>query len=110
MGIAKHHRKIELLIAVVVLIALFMVFVYKPYNDHMKKMENLEQEVDVFLDIFCRNMGFKHYELDDICQYNFYCYNEGRNRREVFKGTYDYAYENGNYRIFVLQERPEVMV
>lgn len=102
---SDHYFKVWVLIVAVILLSLMWIFVLKPNADYQKKVVDFDNEKDVFMSNFCRNMGYENYAEIELDKYNAYCFTERGMARTVTYFTYDYEEVDGKYNFFALQEK-----
>jgi hypothetical protein len=68
--------------------------------------KNFEENRAIFLSRYCTNLGYTSYSIQDIGNYNGYCFTESNPMvRVVGYFRYDYTVKDGSYTFYIIQER-----
>jgi hypothetical protein len=90
----------------IIIISCAYIFVFKPATDKTQAQKNFEEGEKIFLSRYCENLGFNNYALEDIGNFNGYCFTQ--NSPMVRLSSYfrlGWEQKNGNWEFFVLQEK-----
>lgn len=93
------------IIAIIIIFGVY-IFAFKPASDKSLAEKNFEEGERIFLSRYCGNLGFSNYTLEDIGNYNGYCYTQSSPMVRV-SSYFRVAWEqkDGSYTFFVLQEK-----
>jgi hypothetical protein len=100
------YNYIIILILVVTAISAVYIFAIKPATDKTLVQKNFEENRNVFLSRYCSNLGYTSFKIEDIGNYNGYCFTESSPMvRVISYFHYSYDVKDGSYTFYIIQER-----